>query len=313
MQRVKRSTAVAVLPAAPAGGTPGYFSDPNPQGGVPATVPGYEWYNHVQEEIVALIAAAGLTLDDANNAQMLEAVQRLIDAQSGNYALDTGVANAYVVALNPAIAAYTDGLTVRLKIVNANTAASTLNAGGGVVPLVNDVGGALVAGDLPAGGIVTATYIASAGEFYVTSTVQSQGDARYILQSNEVTAASDPTGVDNSTKVASSGWIRNAMANIATAAGFAASFSSNGYVKFPSWLGGWIINWGFFAGNATSGGAVSVTFPLAFTTSMNSLVLGAAAAQTTIASAWSEAQTLNGFTGHANVANNANYFAAIGK
>lgn len=174
MQRVKRSTAVAVLPAAPAGGTPGYFSAPDPGGGVPATVPGYEWYNAVQEEIVALITAAGLTLNPANNAQMSEAVQRLIDAQSGNYAIDTGVANAYVVALSPVIAAYTNGMTVRVKIVNANTGASTLNAGGGAVPLVNDVGGALVSGDLLAGGILTAVYVASAGSFYVTSFIQSQ-------------------------------------------------------------------------------------------------------------------------------------------
>jgi len=108
-----------------------------------------------------------------------EAIQRLIDAQSGNYALDTGAANAYVVALSPAITAYGDGMTVRVKAVSANTGASTLNAGGGAVSLVNDAGGALAAGDIAAGSIFTATYIASANKFYITSLVQSQGDARY--------------------------------------------------------------------------------------------------------------------------------------
>lgn len=127
----------------------------------------------------AIIAAAGLTLNEANNAQLLEAIERLIDAQSGNYALDTGLANAYVVALDPAVAVYGDGMTVRFKVTNANTGASTLNAGGGVVPLVNDVGGALAAGDLPAGSVIEATYIASADKFHITSMVQSQGDARY--------------------------------------------------------------------------------------------------------------------------------------
>lgn len=122
-----------------------------------------------------IITAAGLTVDHNNSAQPLEAIQRLIDAQAGNYALDTGAANAYVVALSPAIAAYTDGMTVRVKAVNANNGASTLNAGGGAVSLVSDVGGALVGGDIPAGGIFTATYIASAGKFYITSLVQSQG------------------------------------------------------------------------------------------------------------------------------------------
>lgn len=74
MQRVKRSTAVAVLPVAPSGGTPGYFAAPDPAGGVPATVPGYEWYNGIQEEICAVIAAAGLTPSAAVLTQLLQAL-----------------------------------------------------------------------------------------------------------------------------------------------------------------------------------------------------------------------------------------------
>lgn len=80
MQRVKRTTAVAVLPGDPAGGTPGYFPQPNPGGGVLAAVPGYEWYNNVQEEIVSVITGAGLALDGANRAQMLAAIQQLISS-----------------------------------------------------------------------------------------------------------------------------------------------------------------------------------------------------------------------------------------
>lgn len=135
--------------------------------------------NALQEELAAIVEAAGLALNKANNGQVLEALQRLIDAQSGNYALDTGAANAYVVALSPAITAYGDGMTVRFKIANTNTGASTLNAGAGAVAWVNDVGGVLAGGDLPAGGIATATYIASANKFYSTALVQSQADARY--------------------------------------------------------------------------------------------------------------------------------------
>lgn len=75
MQRVKRSSAVASLPAAPGGGTPGYFALPNPGGGVPATVPGYEWFNSIQEEICAVIAAAGIALDIANTGQLLAALR----------------------------------------------------------------------------------------------------------------------------------------------------------------------------------------------------------------------------------------------
>jgi len=136
-----------------------------------------DWLNTMQEELAALPEGVGMTLDPNNRTQVREAIQRMIDAQSGNYALDTGAVNAYVVALSPAITAYGDGMTVRVKAVNANNGASTLNAGGGVVSLVNDVGGALADGDIPAGGIFTATYIAN--KFYMTSLVQSQADRLY--------------------------------------------------------------------------------------------------------------------------------------
>lgn len=44
--------------------------------------------------------------------------------------------------------------------------------------------------------------------------------------------------------------------------GFSISLTVNGYVVFPTWLGGWIIQWGVIA---TAGGASqAVTFPLAF-------------------------------------------------
>ncbi|MBI5435956.1 MAG: hypothetical protein HY937_02400 [Nitrosomonadales bacterium] len=154
---------------------------------MPATKGGAYWFHQIGEELRAVQVAAGITPSTASTSQLLEAIQRLIDAQSGNYALDTGAANAYVVALSPAITAYTDGMTVRVKAANANTNASTLNAGAGVVALCNDVGGALAGGDVPAGGIFEVTYILSENKFRITSLVQSQGDARYAALAGLVT------------------------------------------------------------------------------------------------------------------------------
>lgn len=77
MQRVKRSTAVAVKPSPPAGGTPGYFTGGDPAGGVPATIPGFEWFNGVQEELAYVIEQAGLVLSDADNTQLRAAIARL--------------------------------------------------------------------------------------------------------------------------------------------------------------------------------------------------------------------------------------------
>ncbi|OGS90869.1 MAG: hypothetical protein A2Z95_06280 [Gallionellales bacterium GWA2_60_18] len=179
--RIWESGAGAAPPAAPAAPSAGYPSPGDPLTATPASKGGPYWYHQIGEELRAVIAAAGITPDHEDLGQLYEAIQRLIDAQSGNYSLDTGAADAYVVALDPPITAYSDGMTVRVKAITANNGASTLNAGGGAAALVSDVGGALVAGDVPAGGIFTATYIESAGKFYITAMVQSQGDARYAL------------------------------------------------------------------------------------------------------------------------------------
>ncbi|WP_256815682.1 MULTISPECIES: gp53-like domain-containing protein [Pseudomonas] len=46
--------------------------------------------------------------------------------------------------------------------------------------------------------------------------------------------------------------------------GFVASFTTNGYIVFPWWLGGWIFQWGQYTSGATANAAVPVSFPLAF-------------------------------------------------
>ena len=75
------------------------------------------------------------------------------------YALDTGAADAYVVALPATLAAYTTGLDIIMKAVNANTGASTLNIDGlGVKSIKRFDGTALVAGDIPAGAMVGLRY-----------------------------------------------------------------------------------------------------------------------------------------------------------
>lgn len=43
--------------------------------------------------------------------------------------------------------------------------------------------------------------------------------------------------------------------------GFAISFNVNGYICFPVWLGGMVLQWGRYAGGAH---APSVAFPIAF-------------------------------------------------
>jgi len=75
MQRVDSFGAVASPPANEAQiNSPGYFSIGNPSLSVPATVVPAWWLNAVQEEIAAVIEAAGDTLDKGDNNQLLSAI-----------------------------------------------------------------------------------------------------------------------------------------------------------------------------------------------------------------------------------------------
>lgn len=74
----------------------------------------------------------------------------VMDQLKFNFGLDTGVANAYVVALSPSAGiALAVGTTLQFTAANPNTGASTLNVGGtGAQPVLNQVGGALTGGEL---------------------------------------------------------------------------------------------------------------------------------------------------------------------
>lgn len=71
-----------------------------------------------------------------------------------DYAADTGAANAYVVALTPALPADIVGMPVRFRAAHANTGASTINVSGTVRSIKKQVNQALAAGDILAGEIV---------------------------------------------------------------------------------------------------------------------------------------------------------------
>lgn len=139
-----------------------------------ASIDSAETMNDVIDEILAVQAEGGQVPDETKKTQLRDAIKAMIDAQSGNFCLDAGAANAYVVALDPPISAYVHGLTVRFRVAHVNTGASTLDAGAGPVDLRNDVDGALLPGDLPLGAIATGTYVAALGRFNLTSLVPSQ-------------------------------------------------------------------------------------------------------------------------------------------
>lgn len=75
------------------------------------------------------------------------------------YANATGSANVYNATLTPALSAYQEGVSLRLKINVANTGAATVNINGlGAKAIKKQNGNAVVAGNLKAGLIYTLVY-----------------------------------------------------------------------------------------------------------------------------------------------------------
>lgn len=74
-----------------------------------------------------------------------------LQLQEGNYAVDTGAINAYLVALDPVTTTELIGAPLRVLIANTNTGASTLNYGAGLVPIRRRDGSALIGNELIAG------------------------------------------------------------------------------------------------------------------------------------------------------------------
>lgn len=75
-----------------------------------------------------------------------------------DYAADTGGADAYVIALSPALTARVVGMPIHFMAANANTGPSTLNDGLGAVDISNNFDQPLAAGAIKAGQIVTVAW-----------------------------------------------------------------------------------------------------------------------------------------------------------
>ena len=94
MQRIDGPSAAATRPAPRATGTggsaPGFFARPDLEAGVAPTTLDPDWCNAVQEELINVIAAAGLTPDKGSVDQLLTALTTLFVAQGASTGVDVG-------------------------------------------------------------------------------------------------------------------------------------------------------------------------------------------------------------------------------
>lgn len=97
---------------------------------------------------------------DGTNFQMLSPVAGAV-GQNGQsiYALDTGSANAYAIALSPVPVAYATGMVVRFKSSFQNSASATLNVNSlGAITLKKSGSTNLASADIASGQFVEAAY-----------------------------------------------------------------------------------------------------------------------------------------------------------
>lgn len=119
-------TAVAVLPTPEAAGTPGFFTEGNPSLGQAATYVRASWLNSLQQELLNILVATGVTPSKTAYSQLLTALR----SNGLLYAVDTGSANTCVISYTPAVTALTDGMLLWFQAGASNTGASTLNVNG---------------------------------------------------------------------------------------------------------------------------------------------------------------------------------------
>jgi hypothetical protein len=152
MDRVFKSGASATPPAAPTSPSTGYATAGNPSTGTPPTKPGPYWFHMITEELLAMVAAAGITFDKSSLNQVASAIQsgKLFSSSAA------GTANAISASFTPAVAALKDGMVlyVRASVANTTTTPSYTPNSGTIAAktVVKGANTALVPGDIAGAG-----------------------------------------------------------------------------------------------------------------------------------------------------------------
>ncbi|MCA3339777.1 MAG: hypothetical protein INF90_14760 [Roseomonas sp.] len=257
MQRVKRSTAIATMPAPPVGGTPGFFTGGDPGVGQPASVPGYEWFNGVQEELIGLILRGGLTASDADLAQVRKSLDRLFGGGLASLSANTTltVDDAGLVLVNASAAARTitlpaanalGGRPIRFQIEKTDSTANTVT--------IQRAGTDTIEGG---------TSVVLSGQWASVALVSDGVGSWVLLRPDLPAATSGVAGISRFATAAETdaGTLSNVTVTPAGLGVAARSFAANGYLRIP---GGGIIQWG--AGNTTASPPTTFNFPIAFPT-----------------------------------------------
>lgn len=247
MFRIDDATAATTLPVPETAGTPGFFTEGNAAAGTPATNVRASFLNMMQEELMSVLTAAGLTPSKATYNQLLTALR-----SAGVFQTPQQFDNS----TKPATTAFVQSMlgNLRPQVIPVT----------GSVSLTAAQGGSIIDISAPAGGTVTLPAHQSGLTFYLNN----YGTAGVTISAssggfNPMSGASNPSSfvlqANTSVQVASDGtnWV------VFGGTG-ASSLSQNGYEKT---LNGRIMQWVFSPSTAVPANTqttVSATLPIAF-------------------------------------------------
>lgn len=148
MYRIDDATAATSLPTPESAGAEGYFTEGNPATGTPATKIRGSWLNMVQEELCAILAAAGIARSKTNYNQVNSALQKMYSPVVGAarnlvMSVTSASATATLTADQIVVATALNGQTFALSSINKTINLATTGAGGmdtGSAPVSGFVG-----------------------------------------------------------------------------------------------------------------------------------------------------------------------------
>lgn len=198
-------------------------------------------FNQIPTELEAVQTSSGQTSSDAILNQVSIGVSRYA---ANNFYLDSGTADNYLLTLaasmtNPvsATVGYFIGMTIRFRAGNAGTGgAATVNVNNAGVKSLKEADGTTNPSSIPT---------TEDSEYRYDGTVFRKVNVTPATQA-QTNAGSDDTRFITPLKLRF---------------GFAASFTTNGYIAFPSWLGGLVVQWGT---GTTTAGTLTQNYPIPF-------------------------------------------------
>src|SRR5690349_17257787 len=149
MYRIDDATAATSLPTPESAGTEGYFTGGNPATSTPATKVRASWLNMIQEELCAILAAAGIARSKTTYNQVNAALQKLYSPVIGSarnvvMSVTTASATATLTADEIVVGAALGGQKFMLSSFNKTINLATVGVNAGVGGM--DVGSAPVSG-----------------------------------------------------------------------------------------------------------------------------------------------------------------------